>query len=117
MTHDDKGAQRISRIDAEGDVTVSSQDQTGRGDSGVYNVETGITTLLGHVKLTRGQSRICAARYAVVDMNKSIYRLLGSPPGETLTSSRPTRVEESCSCRVSKEPAQSQGQAIGRGTG
>ena len=92
VTRDDKGAQRISRIDAEGDVTVSSQDQTGRGDSGVYNVETGITTLLGHVKLTRGQNEL-RGQYAVVDMNKNIYRLLNAPPSETLTSSGPTRVE------------------------
>jgi lipopolysaccharide export system protein LptA len=92
VTRDEKGAQRISRIDAEGDVMVSSQDQTGRGDSGVYNVETGITTLVGHVKLSRGENEL-RGQYAVVDMNKNIYRLLGAPPGEALTSSRPTRVE------------------------
>lgn len=92
VTRDDKGNQHISRIDAQGNVTVTSQDQTGRGDSGVYNVDTGITTLIGHVKLTRGQSEL-RGQYAVVDLNKSIYRLLGSPPSETLTSSRPTRVE------------------------
>jgi len=92
VTRDDKGAQRISRIDAEGDVTVSSQDQTGRGDAGVYNVDTGITTLIGHVKLTRGQNEL-RGQYAVVDMNKNIYRLLSAPPSETLRSGRPTRVE------------------------
>jgi lipopolysaccharide export system protein LptA len=92
VTRDEKGAQHISRIDAEGNVIVSSQDQTGRGDSGVYNVDTGITTLIGHVKLTRGQNEL-RGQYAVVDMNKGIYRLLAAPPSETLTSSRPTRVE------------------------
>ena len=92
VTRDDRGAQHISRIDAEGGVVVNSQDQTGRGDRGVYNVDTGITTLIGHVKLTRGQNEL-RGQYAVVDMNKSIYRLLGAPPSETLTSSRPTRVE------------------------
>jgi len=107
VTRDDKGAQHISRIDAEGDVTVSSQDQTGRGDSGVYNVTTGITTLIGHVRLTRGQNEL-RGQYAVVDMNKSIYRLLSAPPSETLTSSRPTRVEGLFVPRQ-QEPAQSQG--------
>ncbi|MGH7124061.1 MAG: LptA/OstA family protein [Stellaceae bacterium] len=92
VTRDDKGNQHISRIDAEGDVTVSSQDQTGRGDSGVYNVDTGITTLIGHVKLNRQQNEL-RGQYAVVDMNKGIYRLLAAPPSETLTSQRPTRVE------------------------
>jgi lipopolysaccharide export system protein LptA len=107
VTHDEKGAQHISRINAEGDVTVNSQDQTGRGDSGVYNVDTGITTLMGHVKLTRSQNEL-RGQYAVVDMNKNIYRLLGAPPSETLTSSRPTRVEGLFVPRQ-QEPAQSQG--------
>ena len=92
VTRDEKGAQHISRINAQGNVTVTSQDQTGRGDSGVYNVDTGITTLIGHVKLTRGQNEL-RGQYAVVDMNKNVYRLLGAPPGETLTSSRPSRAE------------------------
>jgi len=107
VTRDDKGDQHISRIDAQGDVTVSSQDQTGVGDSGVYNVDTGITTLIGHVKLTRGQNEL-RGQYAVVDMNKSIYRLLSAPPSETLTSSRPTRVEGLFVPRQ-QQPAPSQG--------
>ncbi len=107
VTRDEKGNQHISRIDAEGDVTVSSQDQTGRGDSGVYNVDTGITTLIGHVKLTRGQNEL-RGQYAVVDLNKGIYRLLGAPPSETLTSSRPTRVEGLFVPRQ-QQPAPSQG--------
>jgi len=107
VTRDDKGNQHISRIDAEGGVTVSSQDQTGVGDSGVYNVDAGITTLIGHVKLTRGQNEL-RGQYAVVDMNKNIYRLLGSPPSETLTSSRPTRVEGLFVPRQ-QQPAPSQG--------
>jgi len=70
-------------------------------------VDTGITTLIGHVKLTRGQNEL-RGQYAVVDMNKNIYRLLGAPPSETLTSSRPTRVEGLFVPRQ-QEPAQSQG--------
>jgi lipopolysaccharide export system protein LptA len=92
VARDEKGVQHISRIDAQGDVIVSSQDQTGRGDSGVYNVDTGITTLIGHVKLNRGQNEL-RGQYAVVDLNKNIYRLLGAPPSETLTAGRPARVE------------------------
>ncbi len=107
VTRDEKGAQHISRIDAQGDVTVTSQDQSGRGDSGVYNVDTGITTLIGHVKLTRGPNEL-RGQYAVVDMNKGIYRLLGAPPSETLTSSRPTRVEGLFVPRQ-QQPAPSQG--------
>jgi lipopolysaccharide export system protein LptA len=107
VTRDDRGAQHIRRIDAEGDVIVNSQDQTGRGDSGVYNVDTGITTLIGHVKLNRGENEL-RGQYAVVDMNKSIYRLLASPPSDTLTSGRPARVEGLFVPRQ-QGPAQSQG--------
>ena len=107
VTRDDKGNQHVSRIDAEGNVTVNSGDQSGRGDTGVYNVDTGITTLIGHVKLTRGQNEL-RGQYAVVDMNKNIYRLLGAPPNETLTSSRPTRVEGLFVPRQ-QQPAPSQG--------
>jgi lipopolysaccharide export system protein LptA len=106
VTRDEKGNQHISRIDAEGNVIVSSQDQSGRGDSGVYNVDTGITTLIGHVKLTRGQNEL-RGQYAVVDMNKSIYRLLGAPPSGTLTSGGPARVEGLFIPR--QQPATSQG--------
>ncbi len=112
VTRDDKGAQHISRIDAQGNVTVASQDQngqiqTGVGDSGVYNVDTGITTLIGHVKLTKGENEL-RGQYGVVDMNKNIYRLLGAPPSETLTSSRPARVE-GLFVPSQKGPAPSQG--------
>jgi lipopolysaccharide export system protein LptA len=107
VTRDEKGNQHVSRIDAEGNVTVNSGDQSGRGDTGVYNVDTGITTLIGHVKLTRGQNEL-RGQYAVVDMNKNIYRLLGAPPSETLTSSRPTRVEGLFVPRQ-QQPAPSQG--------
>ena len=107
VTRDEKGAQHITRIDAEGNVIVNTQDQTGRGDSGVYNVDTGITTLIGHVKLNRGENEL-RGQYAVVDMNKNIYRLLAAPPSETLTSSRPARVEGLFVPRQ-QGPAQSQG--------
>jgi len=68
------------------------KDEVGRGDSGVYNVETGIATLVGHVKLTRGENEL-RGNYAVVDLNKNVGRLLGSPPSDTLTGGKPQRVE------------------------
>lgn len=92
VTRDDKGAQRINRIDAQGNVVVTSQDQVGRGDAGVYNVDTGITTLTGHVKLIRGQNEL-RGQYAVFDLNKNVSRLLSAPPNEALTANRPARVE------------------------
>lgn len=85
-------ASHISRIDAQGNVLVSSQDQIARGDSGVYNVDTGIATLVGHVTLTRADNEL-RGQYGVVDLNKNISRLLSAPPSAQLTEGPGARVQ------------------------
>jgi lipopolysaccharide export system protein LptA len=92
VVRDQKGAQHISRIDAQGNVVLVSKDEVGRGDSAVYNVESGIATLVGHVRLTRGENEL-RGNYAIVDLNQNVSRLLGSPPSDTLTGGKPQRVE------------------------
>jgi len=82
----------ISRVDAQGHVMVSSPDQIGRGDAGVYNLDTGIATLTGNVTLTRGENEL-RGQYGVVDLNKNISRLLSAPPSAQLTGVHPPRVE------------------------
>jgi len=74
------GQSRVSRIDASGNVLVSSPGQIARADAGVYNLDTGIATLTGHVRLTRGENEL-RGRYAVVDLNTNVSRLLSAPPG------------------------------------
>ncbi len=81
----------VKRIDAQGNVLVSSQDQIARGDAGVYNVDTGIATLTGRVTLTRADNEL-TGRYAVVDLNNNVSRLLSTPPEAQLTQDRPPRV-------------------------
>ncbi|MBV8132415.1 MAG: hypothetical protein JO282_07900 [Alphaproteobacteria bacterium] len=66
---------RISRIDAQGNVIVSTPTDIGRGDYGVYNADTGLATLLGNVTLTRGDNAI-RGQYAVVDLNNNVSRML-----------------------------------------
>jgi lipopolysaccharide export system protein LptA len=73
-------ASRISRIDAQGHVLVSTINEIARGASGVYNVDTGIATLAGGVTITRGDNEL-RGQYGVVDMNKNVSRLLSAPPG------------------------------------
>jgi lipopolysaccharide export system protein LptA len=82
----------ISRVDAQGDVLVSSQDQIARGDAGVYNVDTGIATLTGRVTLTRGDNEL-RGQYAVVDLNNNVSRILSAPPSAQLTQGKPARVQ------------------------
>lgn len=86
------GAAHISRINANGNVIVSSPGQIARGDAGVYNLDTGIATLSGHVRLTRGENEL-RGRYAVVDLNRNVSRLLSAPPGTKVAGDRPARVE------------------------
>ncbi len=88
---------KISRIDAQGHVLLISrdastqQDQIAHGDTAVYNMETGIATLSGHVTLTRGENEL-RGQYGVVDTNSNVARLLAAPPNAQLTGPRP-RVE------------------------
>jgi lipopolysaccharide export system protein LptA len=66
---------RISRVDALGNVLVSTATDIARGDYGVYNADTGIVTLLGNVTITRGENAI-RGQYAVVDMNNNVSRMM-----------------------------------------
>jgi lipopolysaccharide export system protein LptA len=88
---DQNGSSHINRIDALGNVLVSSADQIARGDAGVYNLDTGIATLTGRVTLTRGDN-VLRGQYGVVDLNNNVSRLLSAPPSEKLTEGHPARV-------------------------
>ena len=46
----------INRIDASGGVTVTSPSETARGDFAVYDLEDGLITMVGNVRLERGGS-------------------------------------------------------------
>src|ERR1700719_1670434 len=77
---------RISRVDAQGHVLVSTQTDVGRGDYGVYNADSGIATLLGNVTVTRGPNTV-RGEYAVMDLNNNISRMMAAPatPGTGAT--------------------------------
>jgi lipopolysaccharide export system protein LptA len=85
-------ASHISRVDAQGNVLVSSQDQIARGDAGVYNVDMGIATITGRVTLTRADNEL-RGQYAVVDLNNNVSHLLSAPPSTQLTAGKPARVQ------------------------
>jgi lipopolysaccharide export system protein LptA len=79
---------KITKVDAQGHVILVSEDQIARGDNGVYNLDSGIATLSGHVSLTRGENEL-RGQYAVVDTNSNVARLLAAPPSAQLTGARP----------------------------
>ena len=85
----DDESSRISRVDAQGHVLVSTQTDVGRGDYGVYNADSGIATLLGNVTVTRGPNTI-RGEYAVMDLNNNVSRMMAAP---TTPGAAATRVE------------------------
>jgi lipopolysaccharide export system protein LptA len=77
-----EGESRISRVDAQGHVVITDTLNTGRGDYGVYNGDTGIATLIGNVVIQRGANVIQGQR-GVMDLNNNIARMMpGSGSGE-----------------------------------
>jgi lipopolysaccharide export system protein LptA len=76
------GPSRISRIDAQGHVVVTTINEIARGAVGVYNADSGIATLVGGVTITRGDNEM-RGQYGVVDLNTNVSRLLSAPPGDS----------------------------------
>lgn len=72
---------KISRVDAQGHVIITNALDTGRGDFGVYNADTGIATLIGNVVIERGKDVIRGQR-GVMDLNNNVSRMMpGGAPG------------------------------------
>lgn len=71
---------KISRVDAQGHVVMTNTIDTGRGDFGVYNAETGIATLIGNVSIQRGKDVLRGQR-GVMDLNNNVSRMLPGEPG------------------------------------
>ena len=55
----------INRIDASGGVTVTSPSETAKGDFAVYDLEDGLITMVGNVRLERGGSYLSGARLTI----------------------------------------------------
>lgn len=80
----DGRAREIERIEAFGNVRISTPEEYARGDRGVYNTRTQIATLTGNVRLTRGDNQLNGG-WGQVNLETGVSRLLGAPPesGET----------------------------------
>jgi len=76
-------AQSIRRIEAHGDVTVLSKDQSASGDLGVYDVPAKTITLTGNVVVTQGKNVIHGGRVVVntVTGNAHVEPAPGIPDG------------------------------------
>ena len=74
------GDQELVRIDALGDVRLSTGEEYARGDRGSYNLRTEIATLEGSVKITRGENQL-NGDFAEVNFDTGISRLQSKQDG------------------------------------
>ena len=73
---DNNARQDIKRIDAFGNVVISTRNVIARGAEGVYNPGTSIATLCGDVKITRGANQL-NGECAEVNLKSGKSRLIG----------------------------------------
>lgn len=70
----------LSRVDATGDVRISTPKDYARGDNAVYYADREVATLEGDVRITSGENQLNGG-YAEVDLKSGVSRMLGGPPG------------------------------------
>jgi len=77
---DQKAGTSLSRVDAEGNVVITTPEEVARSREAVYDARKGTATLDGDVRITRGKNQLNGER-AVVDLNTGVSRLL--PAGKS----------------------------------
>ena len=70
----------LDRVDATGDVRVSTPKDFARGNSGIYYAGRELATLEGDVRITSGENQLNGG-YAEVNLKTGVSRMLGGPPG------------------------------------
>ena len=83
------GGIQIRRLDASGGVTVKSPSEVARGNFGVYDLDRKLITLIGDVRLDRGESRINGSRL-VIDLTTGRAVIDGGAPGVGSSGGRVT---------------------------
>jgi lipopolysaccharide export system protein LptA len=71
--------ERIQRIEAFDNVRMAAPDTVVRGDKGVYIADSRMATLVGAVRISRGENQLNGG-YAEVNLATGVSRLLGAPP-------------------------------------
>lgn len=81
---------KLRRVDAFGNVDVRTDQEVAKGEKGVYQVEQGTATLIGNVRITRGQNQL-NGEVAEVNLNTGVSRLLSGPQSRTRALVVPNR--------------------------
>ncbi len=82
---DRDGKLQLSRIDAFGNVDIRTPKEIARGAQGVYTAANGVATLVGDVRITRGQNQL-NGEVAEVNLNTGVSRMLSAGRGEQAKS-------------------------------
>lgn len=69
------GENRIERVDAIGNVVITTPEEVVHGDEGVYDVLREVATLIGDVRVTRGENQLNGNR-AEVNLKTGVSRML-----------------------------------------
>jgi lipopolysaccharide export system protein LptA len=75
------GQQRIKRLEARGDVSVTQKDQTATGSLGIFDMKTNTVTLSGGVVMTQGKNVLRGERL-VVDLTTGVSRVESGRNGQ-----------------------------------
>lgn len=70
----------IAKLDATGNVTISSPSESAKGEWAVYNVDSGQISMGGKVILNRGENELRGAEL-VIDLSTGQSRILGGARG------------------------------------
>lgn len=70
----------LEKAHAQGGVVITSPTDIASGDVGDYDAKSGIVTLSGSVKITRGDNQLNGG-YALFNMNTGVSSILASAPG------------------------------------
>lgn len=80
FAEDAAGQLVATRMDAVGNVVITTAEEVARGDEGIYNVDSETAILQGNVRITRGENQLNGER-AEVDLKTGISKLLSGTGG------------------------------------
>ena len=72
------GKSKIFRVQAFDRVIIVTLQDSVRADRGIYDIESGVATLTGNVRITRGQNQLTGDK-AEINLNTGVSRLLTRP--------------------------------------
>lgn len=103
----DDGKTTVFRVDAFDRVRIRTATETATGDRGVYNVESGIATLTGSVKIDRDGNVLTGCR-TEVNLNTNVSKLFACPQDRVRGVFQPQDAQKSgVKKQKQKQPAKS----------